>query len=66
MKVKTPEIITVVVVSLFLSLLLCLLPIAIKKTDSGKVVYDCRLAEISPDFPIEVRNACRNRNATKH
>lgn len=21
--------------------------------------YDCSLAEISPDFPIEVRNECR-------
>jgi hypothetical protein len=21
--------------------------------------YDCRLAEISPDFPVEVKNACR-------
>jgi hypothetical protein len=23
------------------------------------VVYDCRLAEISPDFPIEVKDKCR-------
>lgn len=23
------------------------------------VVYDCRLAEISPDYPVEVKNACR-------
>lgn len=23
------------------------------------VVYDCRLAEISPDFPPEVREECR-------
>lgn len=22
-------------------------------------VYDCSLAEISPDFPIEVKNECR-------
>ena len=22
-------------------------------------VYDCRLAEISPDFPIQVREECR-------
>jgi hypothetical protein len=27
------------------------------------VVYDCRLAEISPDFPTEVRNACRKKNS---
>lgn len=25
------------------------------------VIYDCRLAEISPDFPPEVRNECRRR-----
>lgn len=24
------------------------------------VRYDCRLAEISPDFPIEVKQQCRN------
>lgn len=23
------------------------------------VVYDCRIAEISPDVPSEVKNACR-------
>jgi hypothetical protein len=23
------------------------------------VGYDCRLAEISPDFPVQVRNECR-------
>lgn len=25
----------------------------------GVVVYDCSLSEISPDFPIEVREECR-------
>lgn len=25
------------------------------------VIYDCRLAEISPDFPIEVREKCRKK-----
>jgi len=29
-------------------------------TDShGVVVYDCRLAEISPDIPIDVKEECR-------
>ena len=23
------------------------------------VIYDCTIAEISPDFPIDVRNECR-------
>jgi len=25
----------------------------------GVVVYDCGLAEISPDYPIEVKQKCR-------
>jgi hypothetical protein len=28
----------------------------------GVVVYDCRLAEISPDFPVDVKNECRKLN----
>lgn len=30
-------------------------------TDYGKNgrVYDCRISEISPDFPIEVKEECR-------
>jgi hypothetical protein len=30
-----------------------------------KQVYDCRLSEISPDFPPEVRNECRKLRAEK-
>ena len=30
-----------------------------------ETVYDCRLAEISPDFPIEVRNECRKLRSVK-
>jgi hypothetical protein len=26
-----------------------------------EVVYDCRLAEISPDFPPQVRDKCRKK-----
>ena len=29
----------------------------------GTVVYDCRLAEISPDFPVEVKEMCRKKNS---
>jgi hypothetical protein len=29
----------------------------------GVVVYDCRLVEISPDFPQDVRDACRKKNS---
>ena len=28
----------------------------------GEVVYNCSIAEISPDFPIEVREQCRKLN----
>lgn len=27
--------------------------------DQEEKVYDCTLAEISPDFPVEVKDACR-------
>ena len=30
---------------------------------SSVVVYDCRLSEISPDYPIAVKEACRKRNS---
>jgi F0F1-type ATP synthase membrane subunit b/b' len=26
------------------------------------VKYDCRIAEISPDYPVAVKEACRKRN----
>jgi len=26
------------------------------------VKYDCSIAEISPDYPVEVKEACRKRN----
>lgn len=29
------------------------------------VVYDCRIAEISPDFPIEAREQCRKLRSEK-
>jgi len=29
----------------------------------GVVVYDCRLAEISPDYPVDVKNECRKINS---
>ena len=29
----------------------------------GVIVYDCRLAEISPDYPVEVKNECRKLNS---
>ena len=34
---------------------------ALRMTTSGEriIVYDCRIAEISPDFPPQVREDCR-------
>ena len=32
---------------------------------SHGLMYDCRLAEISPDFPPEVRNECRKLRSIK-
>jgi len=32
----------------------------------GEVVYNCSIAEISPDFPPEVREQCRKLNAEKN
>lgn len=29
-------------------------------------VYDCRLAEISPDYPLEVRELCRDVRAQQY
>lgn len=31
----------------------------------GYKVYDCSIAEISPDFPIEAKEACRKLRANK-
>ena len=30
-----------------------------------EIVYNCSIAEISPDFPIEVREQCRKLNAER-
>ena len=32
---------------------------------SKVVVYDCRIAEISPDYPVEVKQKCREANASR-
>ena len=28
--------------------------------------YDCSISEISPDYPVEVKDACRRIRAEKH
>jgi len=34
--------------------------------EHGRVIrYDCSIAEISPDYPVAVREACRHRRAER-
>lgn len=41
--------------------------IGVSGTDRHDVKkYDCSIAEISPDYPVEVKNACRRIRAEKH
>lgn len=43
----------------FVLVCLCLVAAFIFMPRHGTKVYDCSLAEISPDYPIEVKNECR-------
>jgi hypothetical protein len=45
--------VAIVFVVAFWALIFSLMP------QHGVVAYDCRLAEISPDFPIQVKEQCR-------
>ena len=45
-----------------ISVIAALLYVIQLSTPHGTImVYDCRLVEISPDFPIEVKKACRDK-----
>lgn len=50
-----------IAIGLVLALVIGSNMLANKLWPNGKV-YDCRLAEISPDFPIQVREGCRKLN----
>lgn len=39
--------------------IICLIAFIILIPKPSRAVYDCRLSEISPDFPIDVKNECR-------
>jgi ATP/ADP translocase len=43
----------------FILACLCLIATIILVPKHGTKVYDCSIAEISPDYPIEVKNECR-------
>lgn len=53
-------------VILLVAFLICILAIMIIVSSSFKKSYvqkyDCMLAEISTDYPLEVKNACRKQN----
>lgn len=49
-----------VVSILFLVVIISFARIADKREDRY-IRYDCSIAEISPDFPVEVKNACRKK-----
>lgn len=54
MKLLLSSLLFVATLSFMIFLMVVLHP---KKGDVK--VYDCSLAEISPDYPIEVKNGCR-------
>jgi len=45
---------------LFLVVIISFARMADKREDRY-IRYDCSIAEISPDFPVEVKNACRKK-----
>jgi hypothetical protein len=45
---------------LFLVVIISFARIADRREDRT-IRYDCSIAEISPDFPVEVKNACRKK-----
>jgi hypothetical protein len=47
---------------LFITMLFALF-FALMEQQGRTVTYDCRISEISPDFPQEVRNECRKLRA---
>jgi hypothetical protein len=51
------------IVVIFLPLGFCLTYFALPK--HGEIVYNCSMAEISPDYPVEVKEQCRKLNMEK-
>ena len=49
-------VIVIIFVAMFWSLMFALIP------SHGVVRYDCRIAEISPDIPVQVKEECRKLN----
>lgn len=45
---------------IIIALLFCIVILVFTYYGKGHHVYDCRISEISPDFPPAVREECRN------
>ena len=58
-EMKKSEYIFVAIIAIGTIIFLCFTP------KHGTVVYDCSLAEISPDYPIDVKEGCRKLRAEK-
>jgi hypothetical protein len=50
---------TIKIIIGFILACLCLIAAIILAPKHGTRVYDCSIAEISPDYPVEVKNECR-------
>jgi len=48
------------IILIFLPLGFCLTYFTLPR--HGEIVYNCSIAEISPDFPVEVKEQCRKLN----
>lgn len=62
LKQSLPQVLKVI--SFVLLLVLCVYVI-ISTPEKQYKVYDCSLSEISPDYPIEVKEECRKLRAQK-
>ena len=54
--------------SVTFGIIIVMLVLAFWPVTKGNVVvvkYDCGIAEISPDYPVEVKEACRKKEANK-
>jgi hypothetical protein len=50
-----------IIIAVFLPLVFCLTYFVLPR--HGVVVYNCEIAEISPDYPVAVKEQCRKLRA---
>jgi hypothetical protein len=61
----TPKRETVEIVVIVIAFLIAIPLVFVSLPKKGDIIrYDCSLAEISPDFPLEVREQCRKLRST--